>query len=105
MPLKSLYPDIPQLPVGNAHDIILRRPDQAGWPNFTLHVDASTGRMQTYHGFLERVYDGATALGTDVSQGGLGLRAEDGEIIGILSENCMVNGKFVCSYPPDANCL
>jgi hypothetical protein len=91
MHLRSMYPPVPPLKDGNVHNIILRRPDQAAWPDFTLHIDTSTGRKQTYHEFMERVYDGATALGTPVSEGGLGLRAEDGEIVGILSENCMVN--------------
>lgn len=39
MYIKSLYPDPPQLPNVNAHYIFFKRPDQAEWPNFTVHVD------------------------------------------------------------------
>lgn len=91
MPLKSIYPDPPTPPEINVHEVLFRRPDQAGWTDYTIHIDSTTGRKRSSREFLERVYDGATALGASVSQGGLGLRAEDGEMVGILSENCMVS--------------
>ena len=37
--------------------------------------------------FVSRVEDLATALGTPVAEGGLGLRKEDGHVVGILGEN------------------
>jgi len=52
-------------------------------------VDAATGQRRSFREFVERVRDGATALGSDLAQGGLGLRPENGEVVGILSENCM----------------
>ncbi|KAF9451831.1 acetyl-CoA synthetase-like protein [Macrolepiota fuliginosa MF-IS2] len=89
MHLQSPYPDPPTLPELNSHHIILKRPDQAEWPDYTLHIDAITGERRKYKEFVKRVDDLATALGAPLSQGGLGLKAEDGEIIGIVSENCM----------------
>ncbi|KAH7923339.1 acetyl-CoA synthetase-like protein [Leucogyrophana mollusca] len=86
---KSLFPDIPDVPEQNVHELLFNRPDQQSWTDYTLHVNASTGERRSYREFLERVRDGGTALGTAVEQGGLGLRAEDGEIVGILSENCL----------------
>jgi hypothetical protein len=97
MYLKSMFPDHPPIGDANVHHTILRRPDQAGWKDFTLHIDAATGRKQTYRGFLETVYDGATALGTPVLDGGLGLCPDDGEMVAILSENSMVKCQSIQS--------
>lgn len=91
MYLKSMYPTPPPPPEVNVHNVLFHRPEQASWPDYTLHIDSVTGRKRTFSEFLERVYDGATALGAPVSQGGLGLRGEDGEIVGILSENSLVS--------------
>ncbi|KAG6883329.1 hypothetical protein C0993_006807 [Termitomyces sp. T159_Od127] len=85
--MRSMFPDVPAMPEMNAHDIFFNRPDQAQWPDHTLHIDAKTGKKRTFREFKERVRLGATALGAPVSAGGLGLRAEDGEIIGIMSHN------------------
>jgi acyl-CoA synthetase (AMP-forming)/AMP-acid ligase II len=60
------------------------------WNDYTLFIDAATGRKMNYREFYERIMDGATALGSPISEQGLGLSGEDGEIVGILSENCMV---------------
>lgn len=87
---KSLFPDLPNVPESNVHHLLLNRPDQQEWPDYTLFVDAATGQRRSFRKFVERVRDGATALGADVTQGGLGLRPENGEIVGILSENCLV---------------
>jgi acyl-CoA synthetase (AMP-forming)/AMP-acid ligase II len=91
MPVKSPYPEPPPSEDLNAHHIFFNRPDQKEWPDFTLYIDALTGYKRTYREFLERVYDGATALCASASEGGLGLRAEDGELVGILSENSMAS--------------
>lgn len=40
-----------------------------------------------YDDFLERIRDLATGLGASMSQGGLGVKAEDKEMIGIMGEN------------------
>lgn len=87
---KSPFPDLPNVPETNVHHLLLNRPDQQEWPDYTLLVDVATGQRRSFRNFVERVRDGATALGADVTQGGLGLRPENGEIVGILSENCLV---------------
>ena len=95
MYIKSSYPDITNFPETNAHYIFLQRPDQAQWPeDFTLHIDARTGKKRTYREFLERVRLGATALGAPLSEGGLGLRGEDGELVGIIGQNSSVRFPF-----------
>jgi hypothetical protein len=86
-----MYPDMPPTPDGNAHHVIFNTTERAAWPDFTRFIDASTGKRYSDREFLESVYDGATALGTPVSEGGLGLQPEDREIIGILSDNCVVS--------------
>ncbi|KAG6376896.1 hypothetical protein JVT61DRAFT_924 [Boletus reticuloceps] len=87
---KSHYPPLPQIPPQNVHNILFHRPDQADWPDYPLHVDPLTGASRSFRQFLETVRDGATAMGTDLNLGGLGIRAENGEIVGVLSENSMV---------------
>ncbi|KAG1735180.1 hypothetical protein EDB19DRAFT_1995302 [Suillus lakei] len=88
MHYKSLFPDLPKVPESNVHHFIFNRPDQQEWPDYTLFVNVATGQRRSFREFVERVRDGATALGADVAQGGLGLRPENGELVGILSENC-----------------
>ncbi|KAG1854468.1 hypothetical protein DFJ58DRAFT_683981 [Suillus subalutaceus] len=85
---KSLFPDLPKVPESNVHHLLFNRPDQREWPDYTLFVNVATGQRRSFREFVERVRDGATALGADVSQGGLGLRPENGDLVGILSENC-----------------
>ncbi|KAG6901502.1 hypothetical protein C0995_011052 [Termitomyces sp. Mi166 len=87
MYLQSLFPDVPSFPEGNVHNVFFNRPDQAEWPDYTLHIDAKTGKTRTYREFKERVQLAATALGAPVSEGGLGLRPEDNEIIAVMSHN------------------
>ena len=94
MYLKSSYPDVPPQPNVNAHDFFFNKPSQADLPNFTVHIDAETGEKILYYDFLERIRDLATGLGTSVDQGGLGIRAEDKEMIGILGENSSVSRSF-----------
>lgn len=91
MYIKSPYPDPPPLPDVNAHYLFFKRPDQAEWDDYTLHVDPQTGRKRTYRQFFARIQDLATIMGAPIAQGGLGMRAEDGEIVGIMSENCSVS--------------
>ncbi|KAG5652306.1 hypothetical protein H0H81_005456 [Sphagnurus paluster] len=89
MYLKSPYPDPPPFPEFNAHNVFFGRPDQAAWPDYTLYIDAKSGKKITYRQFVERVRLGATALGAPIAEGGLGLRGEDGEIVGIMGQNSM----------------
>ena len=55
-----------------------------------MYVDVVAEREMRKKEFFERVYDGATALATSPSEGGLGIDAAKGEIIGIFSPNCIV---------------
>ena len=93
MYLKSPYPDVPPQPNVNAHYIFFNRPGQADWPNFTVHIDVETGEEIMYDDFLERIRDLATGLGASVNEGGLGIRAEDNEMIGIMGENSSVSAE------------
>ena len=90
-----MYLDVPEKPPQNAHHLMFHRPNQEAWTNFTLHIDAVTGRKRSYREFYERVIDGATALGSPISEEGLALKGEDGEIVGILGGNSMVRLNYV----------
>jgi hypothetical protein len=90
MLLKSLYRDVPAFPPTNIHDFCLhRRP--ADEPDYTFQVDAATGRKRSWREFKTRVAHAMTALGASESQGGLDLRPENGEIVGVLSPNSLVS--------------
>ena len=82
----SLLPPIPDPPFPNAHHLFLNRPDQAEWEDYDLHVDAPTGKVRKWHEFKDRVKRGATAFGDP----GL-FPCEENEIVGVLSENCVVS--------------
>ncbi|KAI6006469.1 hypothetical protein EDC04DRAFT_2782273 [Pisolithus marmoratus] len=86
---KSLFPPLPRIPEQNVHHFLLDRQDQKSWPDFTFQVDVLTRQRRSFKEFIERVRDGATALGTDTEHGGLGILRENDEIVGILSENCL----------------
>jgi hypothetical protein len=100
MPYRSLYPDIPVIAPQNFHHLLFHRADQKEWNlDHTVHIDATTNEKRSYREFYEQVMDGATALGSPVSEQGLGLDGKDGEIVAILSENCMVGlHKIYCLY-------
>ncbi|KAF8523329.1 hypothetical protein BU17DRAFT_43935 [Hysterangium stoloniferum] len=87
MYLHSPYPSIPPLPPTNYHNLLFRTPGQRALADHTMHIDAVTGQRRTRSGFIERVYDAATALGADKSRGGLGFG--QGHMIGIMSDNCL----------------
>lgn len=90
MYMKSIYPEIPAYEEQNVHNVLFNRPNQKDWKNHTLYIDSVTGKKTSFREFHERVIDGATALGAPITQNGLGLKAEDGEMVGILGENSMV---------------
>jgi len=106
MYLKSPYPDLPPLPMVNAHHIFFKRPDQAEWPDYTLHIDAMTGKRVMYRDWLRDVEDLSTAFAGPTSEGCMGLQGwNEGEgaevvapgrkeIIGIMSENSSVGASF-----------
>jgi hypothetical protein len=91
MYLKSAYPDPPVLPEANAHHIFFNRPEQAEWPDYPIHIDVETEERTMYRDFTVRIQDLATGLGAPLHQGGMSLKAEDGEMIGILAENSSVS--------------
>src|ERR1700722_17910790 len=95
MYVRSIYPPVPPLEDKNAHYTILRRPDQAEWPNYTLYIDIVTGKKLMFYEFLERIHHGATYLGTPLSGGGLGINPDNGDIVGILSDNCIVSSNVL----------
>ncbi|KAG2147413.1 uncharacterized protein EDB93DRAFT_1250559 [Suillus bovinus] len=86
---KSLFPALPKVPESNIHHFLFDRPEQREWPDYTLFVNAATGQRRSFREFVDHVRDGATALGADVVQGGLGLCPENGDLVGILSENSL----------------
>ncbi|KAF8626752.1 hypothetical protein AX15_004705 [Amanita polypyramis BW_CC] len=100
MHVKSLYPEVPSPPEINVYNALLRRPEQAEWPDYTLQIDAQTGKTRGFRDHIERVQYAAMALGAPPAQGGLGLSSENGDIIGIMSANCMNYVTFVhaCLY-------
>lgn len=88
---RSPYPELPSPPDRNVHDLFFHRPEQVSWGNHTIHIDPVTGHKRGYREFLAHLQDAATALGASKLQGGLGLRGEDADIVGIMSENSMVD--------------
>jgi hypothetical protein len=97
MILQSPLPPIPNLPFPNAHHLFLNRREQAQWEDFVLHVDGITGKTRKWSEFLDRVKRAATAFANpDV------FPREENEIVGILSENCIVSRLSGC--PPRDVC-
>ncbi|KAJ7321145.1 hypothetical protein DFH08DRAFT_889999 [Mycena albidolilacea] len=89
MPIHSLYPPLPPVPDANVVHTMFGRPDQAEWPDYTIHVEEKTGRKRTYKHFLKQVELGATALGAKLSHGGLGLNGDGDEMIGLMGDNSL----------------
>lgn len=95
MYIKSSFPDPPKAPNCNAYQVLWNRPEQAEWPeDFMLYIDGKTGKKRTYQEFRTRVLMAATALGTPVSDGGLGISSESGGMIAIISANSLVRNFF-----------
>jgi hypothetical protein len=92
--INSLFRPLPSsTPTINYYDWILGRPELKKWPDFVLHIDGVTGEQRHARAVLERFEQAATALAASPSDGGLGFAAGQGEIVGILSENCLVRTK------------
>lgn len=98
MLVQSPFPEPPLLVDANAYNVLLNRPDQRDWKDYTLHVDAVTGRKRSFYEFRERVQDAAAALGGPVSDGCLGLSAEHKEMVGIISENSSASSSLLAHY-------
>lgn len=89
--LNTLYRSLPlSTPTTNYYHWLLRRPELRKWPDFILHIDVVTGEQRHARDVLERFEHAATALATSPRDGGLGLAAGQQEVVGILSENCLV---------------
>lgn len=89
--ITSLFRSLPlSTPTVNYYDWLLGRPDLKNWPDFAFHIDGVTGERRSVHAVLERFEHAASALAASPSDGGLGLVPGQGEIVGILSENCLV---------------
>ncbi|KAI0345746.1 amp dependent CoA ligase [Trametopsis cervina] len=84
----SRFPKPPPVPNANIHELMFNVPTPSV-PDYTLHVDVITGRKRTFYEFKEVIRDGATALASPISDGGLGLSAHNNDIVGIYSHNCM----------------
>jgi len=103
MYVKSPYPDPPAMPTVNVHHFFFKRPDQAEWPDYTLHIDGVSGKCVMFREWARDMEDLSTALAGPMSEGCMRLKgwgegdsnAEDvvpggKEIIGIMTENSSV---------------
>ncbi|CAK5283949.1 unnamed protein product [Mycena citricolor] len=92
MYLKSPFPALPTLPEMNYYHAMFGRPDQASavdWPDYTVQIEARTGRKRTFKQLRERIAWGATALGGKVEDGGLALSGGGDEIVALLGDNSL----------------
>lgn len=89
MHLKSKFPQPPRVPDANAHYAMFGLPDYPQPEDFTVNIDAPSGRTRSYYELRQIIKEGATALAAPESAGGLGLSAEAGHMVGIYSHNCM----------------
>ena len=85
----SKYPAPPPVPDSNVHKLLFD--SSTSFPDYNMHIDIITGHKRTFHEFKNLVGDVATALDAPTSVGGLGLSAQQGDIVGISSYNCMVS--------------
>ena len=85
-----MYPELPVVPPQNYHNLLFDPKIGEERTDHTLVVDAVTGRKRSYLEVSEYIVDAATALGSSICEKGLALNGNDGEVVGILSENCMV---------------
>ena len=67
MYLTSPYPPPPVFPDKNIEDVLFNFPGQDAYPDYTLHIDALTGRRRSKKEFNERVLDAATANDKNVN--------------------------------------
>ena len=98
MPYTSLYPTPPPVSDQN-HHYALSGFETSGPADYVLHIDGLTGRKRTRKEFDERVLHTLTVITAPTSQGGLGLNGNAGDVVGILSFNCMVS--LSTSVPAD----
>jgi hypothetical protein len=89
--VKSLFGLTPSsTPPVNYYDWLLGLPELQDWSDFTLHIDGITGEERNARAVLERIEHAATALTVPTRDGGPGLVPGDRQVVGILSDNCLV---------------
>ena len=98
MHYKSPYPPLPPIPEKNVHDFIFSSPALTDPADKLLLIDPLVGKGWRKNEFKERVFDCATALVTSVAEGGLGF-APEGEMVGIMSTNCLVSLLWLRTIP------
>ncbi|GJE91624.1 acetyl-CoA synthetase-like protein [Phanerochaete sordida] len=89
MHIKSRFPDLPPIPNANVHDLFFQYPPGAQIPDYTVYIDSETGHRRSFSEHYEFVRDAATALGAPTERGGLGLRGDAGDVVGLFSHNCL----------------
>ncbi|KAG8875068.1 hypothetical protein FRB98_008108 [Tulasnella sp. 332] len=87
MIFKSPLGPLDPIPDVNAHDAFFNSAHATQVPDYTVYIDAVTGKEWTKAFFRDRVIRLATALVADVKEGGLGLKPNGKEVIGIFSKN------------------
>lgn len=90
MVYKSLLGPLEPIPDVNAHDALFNSAHASTVPDYTVYIDAVSGKEWKKHAFQARAVRLATALVADVKDGGLGLKPNGKEIIGIFSKNHLV---------------
>lgn len=91
---QSLIAPAPPVPNTNAHDVVFHNELFPPLPSDTLvYVDNTTGEQWTKSVFEQRVVRLATALVADPTAGGLGLKPDTSEIVGIYSKNHVVSSE------------
>ena len=81
---------MPEQPPVNYYQYLYEQPSVTSAPDFVAYVDGITGEQRRFRTCLDRISAAATALAAPVAHGGLGLRADTSDMVGILSENCLV---------------
>ena len=99
MHIKSRFPGLPPIPEANVYDLIFGAPEAAQTPDYTIYIDGVTGRKHSFHSYRHFVRDAATALAAAQAQGGLALSGDAGDIVGILSHNCVVRRHLGAVHP------
>jgi len=89
MHFKSPYPGLPALPNCNVHHLFFKRRDQAAWPDYPVHIDAETDEQIMHSQMVPHIESLSTGLATPLSEGGLGVAADD--IVGIIGVNSTVS--------------
>jgi hypothetical protein len=88
----SPFGPLPDPPSINAYDFFFHRPGAPQFPpDQALQVDAITGLTRTRGEFISRVDACAREMCTPTSEGGMGLADIKDVMVGIFSDNSLVN--------------